>query len=156
MPLLKELTFFTDFLATARRRLRFSDLSRETLQVVRIEWRGDLVECDWLMRPGDQWDSHLSVHVAETNQTLQALRDALTVRETVFETFSAVSRAELRMYRPKPDYQCELMLSGSVSRMEEDSKRVASIAMRARLCGFHFILSEGVLQPMEALDGKST
>jgi hypothetical protein len=154
MPLLKELKYLTDFLATARKKLRFAELSRETLHVMRVEWKGDLVECDWLMRSSEPWDDGLPAGLAETNQTLQALRDALAVRSLVFEAFSAVSRAELRMFRIGAGHQLELMLSGSAARTEEEPRRVASIAMRARLCGFRFILSEGVLQAMESSGRK--
>ncbi len=103
------------------------------------------MECDWLMRPADQWDKDLPAHLARENQTLQALRDALSLRETIFKSFPAVITAELRMFRADPLHRLELMMTGSVSRSNETFERVASIAMRARLFGFHFNVEQGEL-----------
>ena len=96
---MKELLHAADFLGRVRRRLRFGALSREPLLLLRFEWKGDSVECDWLMRPPDPWDKDLPEHLAKENQTLQALRDALSLREVIFESFPAVINAELRMFR---------------------------------------------------------
>lgn len=126
--------------------MRAGEFSREPVQLLRIEWRGDSVECDWLMRPPDSWDVDLPPHMARENQTLQALRDALTLRNTIFKWFPSVVKAELRMFRLDADQQLELMMTGSVARTNEVFERVASVVMRAKLCGFHFNLSAGVLE----------
>lgn len=143
---MKALSDVADFLRKARRRLRFGALSREPLLLLRFEWKSDSVACDWLMRPADRWDKDLPVHVARENQTLQALRDALSLREEVFRLFPAVMSAELRMFRADADRRLELVMTGSVSRSNGAFERVASVAMRARLCGFQFTLDEGVLE----------
>ena len=135
---MKELLDAADFLGRARRRMRFGEFSREPLKLLRLEWRGDAVECDWLMRPADPWDVDLPTHLAEENQTLQALRDALRLRDIVFKSFPGVNNAELRMFRVGADHSPELVMTGSVNRSNEVFERVASIAMRARLCGFRF------------------
>jgi hypothetical protein len=145
---MKALSDAASFLRKARRKLRFGALSREPLLLLRFEWKGDSVECDWLMRPADRWDKDLPVHVARENQTLQALRDALNLREEVFKAFPAVVNAELHMFRADADRRLELVMTGSVSRANGAFERVASLAMRARLCGFHFTLDEGVLAKM--------
>jgi hypothetical protein len=143
---MKELLDAADFLGKARRRLRFGALSREPMLLLRFEWKGDSVECDWLMRPPDPWDKDLPEHLARENQTQQALRDALSLRELVFKAFPAVMNAELRMFRADANRNLELVMRGSVSRSNVAFERVASVAMRAMLCGFQFTLAEGVLE----------
>ena len=142
-PLMKELLDAADFLSRARRRLRFRSLIAGTAHAVAVRVERRLVECDWLMRPADPWDKDLPAHLARENQTLQALRDALTLREVVFKSFPAVVNATLRMFRADSDHRLELVMTGNVNRSNEAFERVASVAMRARLCGFHFNLEEG-------------
>lgn len=145
---MRELQDAADFLSKARRRLRFGALSREPLLLLRFEWKGDSVDCDWLMRPADRWDKNLPLPLARENQTLQALRDALSLRELVFKSFPAVTNAELRMFRADADRRLELVMRGRVNRSNNAIERVSSVAMRARLCGFQFTLAEGVLERM--------
>jgi hypothetical protein len=133
------------FVRGARKRLRTGEYSREPLTLLRLEWRPECVECDWLMRPADPWDADLPPRLARENETLQALRDALDLRRMIFHSFPAAMTAELRMYRDGGD-ELELMMTGSVSRTNEVLERVASVVMRARLCGFHFTLTSGGLQ----------
>jgi hypothetical protein len=140
---MKELHYLSQFLGKARHQMRSGTYSREPLTLLRMEWKGDLVECDWLMRSPDPWDRDLPVHLAMENQTLQALRDALNLRELVFRSFPAVINADLRMFRANDEHQLELVMRGSISRCDEVLHRVASVAMRAKLCGFHFKLAEG-------------
>lgn len=147
---MKELLDVADFLGRVRRKLRFGALSREPLLLLRIEWKGDSVECDWLMRPTDRWDKELPVPLARENQTLQALRDALNLRELVFKSFPAVMTAELSMFRADADRRLDLVMKGSVNRTNDSFERVTSVAMRAKLCGFRFSLKEGALERMTA------
>ncbi len=134
------------FVRRAHQKMRTGEFSREPVKLLRIEWTADSVECDWLMRPSDLWDVDLPPHLARENQTLQALRDALTLRNTIFKWFPSVVKAELRMFRIDANQQLELMMTGSVARTNEVFERVASVVMRARLCGFQFNLSAGVLE----------
>lgn len=140
---MRELFETAAFLGRARNKMRLGAYSREPLMLLRVGWKGDSVECDWLMRPADPWDRDLPIHLAKENQTLQALQDALNLREIVFRSFPAVMHADLRMFRAGDDHQLELVMRGSISRSNEVLYRVASIAMRAKLCGFQFILAEG-------------
>jgi hypothetical protein len=128
--------------------MRFGSFSREPLLLLRVEWKGDTVACDWLMRPSDPWDRYLPDHVARENQTLQALRDALNLRETVFKCFPAVTNAELRMFRACAEHRLELLMTGSISRSNEVLHRVPSVTMRAKLCGFNFTLADGALKSL--------
>jgi hypothetical protein len=148
---MKNLLDAADFLRRARRKMRYGEFSREPLELLRLEWKGNALECDWLMRPVDRWDVDLPARVVEENRTLQALRDALRLRNIVFESFPRVDNAELRMFRIGADNLPELVMSGSVVRTNEIFERVASIAMRARLCGFRFTQGDGSLQRMTSL-----
>jgi len=145
---MRELLNAADCLCRVRRRMRFGEFSREPLRLLRLEWKGDSVECDWLMRPADPWDVDLPKRLAEEHQTLQALRDALSLRDVVFQSFPGVNSAELRMFREGADHCPELMMTGSVNRSNEIYPRVASVAMRAMLCGFRFSMARGVLESM--------
>jgi hypothetical protein len=64
----------------------------------------------------------------------------------IFTSFPSIIKAELEMYRVDADHQLELMLTGSVARTNEVLERVASIVMRAKLCGFQFTLASGALE----------
>ena len=109
------------------------------------------MECDWLMRPSDPWDKDLPEHLAKENQTLQALRDAMSLREVIFESFPAVINAELRMFRADGEHRLELVMTGKVNRNNDVFERVASVAMRAKLCGFHFTLKAGEMETLTAV-----
>ena len=124
-PLMKELLHGADFLGRVRRRLRYGALSLEPLLLLRFEWRRDSMECDWMMRPPDRWDKDLPAHVAKDNDTLQALRDALTLRELIFESFPAVNNAELRMFRADAEHRLELVMTGRVNPDSDAFERVA-------------------------------
>ncbi|HTW78185.1 MAG TPA: hypothetical protein VME23_01450 [Terracidiphilus sp.] len=142
---MRVLTEIANFLRGTRRQLRSGELSREPLQLLRVEWKGDLLECDWLMRPVDPWDKYLPPELAAENQTLQALRDALKLRAIIFRSFPAVGLAHLRMFRAGRNHQLELVMTGSVNRLDEEFHRVPSVMMRAKMCGFRFAVAEGAM-----------
>lgn len=141
----------SNFVSLTARKMRFGELSREPLTLLRLEWKVDSVECDWLMRSNDPWDICLPHHLARENQALQALRDALDLRESIFRCFPAIAHACLRMFRVDRERQLELVMTGSVSRANDVLHRVPSVAMRAKLCGFSFTLAEGDLKSMVPL-----
>jgi hypothetical protein len=143
---MKSLRNAAEFVRSARKKLRVGEHSREPFKLLRVEWRAECVECDWLMRAADPWDVDLPPRLARENETLQALRDALELRKMIFNSFPSVMKAELRMYRVDADHQHELMMTGSVARTNEVLERVASIVMRAKLCGFQFTLASGALE----------
>lgn len=134
------------FLERIRKDLRFGEYSREDLKLLRIQWTSGKVECDWLMRRPDAWDRDIPAHAAKENQTLQALRDALDLRNAIFRSFPDANTAELRMFDCGQTGEFELVMSGSLTRENEIYHRIPSVAMRARLCGFQFTLAEGVLE----------
>ena len=143
---MKILIDIAKFLRRTRRQLRAGELTREPFQLLRVEWKGDLLECDWLMRPVDPWDKYLPLELAAENQTLQALRDALKLRDLIFRSFPAVGLARLRMFRADKSHRLELVMTGSVNRWDEEFHRVPSVMMRAKMCGFHFTVMEGAIR----------
>jgi hypothetical protein len=148
---MKELLQAAELLRKARRKLSQGQYSREPLQLIRIEWKRHSVECDWLMRPPDPWDVDLPADLARQNQTHQALKDALSLRDAIFDSFPAARNADLCMYRVDAEEQLELVMTGSVSRSNEVLQRVASLVMRARLCGFNFTLGSGGLESLRSI-----
>jgi hypothetical protein len=138
-----------EFVRRFRTKSQFDDLSRASLDLLRVEIRGELAECEWVARPRDPWDANLRADIVERNESMQALRDAITVRKLLFQVLPELQGVELRVYRRSPREELELIVSGQVTPGEEPPKTVRSLAMRAKLLGLRFWMNEGVL---EALD----
>ena len=136
------------FIRSLRIQMRFGALSRAPLRLLRLELQGDVVECEWMARPPDPWDADLPPAIGEHNASLQALEDALAVRELLFYLLPGVDGAIFRVYRPSTHDQPELIITGTVTR-EDPNVKVLSLAMRAKLCGFRFWLDEGILGTLQ-------
>lgn len=136
-----------------RRQLRFGDRSRLPLKLLRLELREDFAECEWMARPHDPWDSDLPAHVREQNETWQALRDTLSVRDALFVSMPQVQRARLRVYRQQQAAEPDLIITGIVSREDEPPPRLSSIVMRAKLYGLQFNLSDGSFEALTIKPG---
>jgi hypothetical protein len=143
-PILETVEFFH----ALRSQMRFGEFSRLPLRVHRFEIVEDAAECEWFMRPPDQWDIHLPPRIQQEHLTEQALRDGIKIRELIFRGFPEVQRAGLRMYREIEGTSPELMMMGEVERETSGLGSVASLVMRARLYGFRFSLTGGVLEKM--------
>jgi hypothetical protein len=141
-----------EFLHAIRIQMRFGELSRLPIRVRRIEISEDCAECDWIMRPPDPWDRWLPTRRQQEQLTEQALLDALKIRELVFRGFPQVQRAGLRMYREHAGAADELMMIGDVERETHRFREVASLVMRAKLYGFRFSLTGGVLVRLVSAD----
>jgi hypothetical protein len=128
--------------------MRFGELSRAPLQLLRLEWRGDFAECDWMARPADEWDRDLPRQVSDGNFSEQALRDAMAIRELLFDALPGVDTASLRVFRPSPGGANDLIITGTVARGEQIPRNVSSTAMRAKLLGFQFWFQDGFLETM--------
>jgi hypothetical protein len=116
------------------------------LQLRRCRVALGVAECDWIMRPPDPWDIHLPIRVRQEHITLQALRDALKMRELIFRAFPRVQMADLRTYRETQGEEPALMMVGAVRRETVVSRRIVSLVMQAKLFGFHFSLEDGALE----------
>ena len=89
----KQLCDLRNFVLRLRVQLRFGRLSRAPLQLLRLEWCGDHMNCDWLARPPDEWDRDLSQRVGDLNASMQALEDAIQMRELLFYVLNDISSA---------------------------------------------------------------
>ena len=125
--------------------MRQGSYSREQILLLRFEWKGDSVACDWMMRSPDPWDRGLDENVVKDNETLQALADAINLCEAIFKAFPAVTIVAVQGFRSDSDHRLELVISGNVNRDNELFPRIASTVMRARMCGFEFNLEDGRL-----------
>src|SRR5207244_9608083 len=101
--MIKQLCDIRNVITRLRVQLRFGRLSRAPLRLLRLEWRGSHVDCDWIARVHDQWDRDLSLRLSERNVTLQALEDAIIVRDLLFHSLNGISSATFRVYRQVGD-----------------------------------------------------
>ena len=143
-PILETFEFFH----AVRSQMRFGEFSRLPIRVHRFEILEDAAECEWFMRPPDPWDVPLPSRIQQEHMTEQALRDGIKIRELIFRGFPEIRRAGLRMYREIEGTSPELMMIGEVERETSGLGSVASLVMRARLYGFRFSLTGGVLEKM--------
>jgi hypothetical protein len=141
-----------DFVRGLRREMRFGEISRAPLRLLRLELSGESLACDWVARPADVWDESLSRLERERNVSEQVLRDAIRVRDLAFEALPQIESAALRAFRSSGAREPpELILSGTAGREAPPVFRVSSLVMRAKLYGFQFEMEAGILQ---ALRGK--
>jgi hypothetical protein len=147
--MIRQLCDLHNALIRFRVQMRFGRLSRAPLRLLRLEWSGGRIECDWVAREHDEWDADLRRPLSEANASLQALEDAMLVRELLFYTFPDLSSGTLRVYRQFGEESAELIIAGTVSKPEPSRWTVRSLAMQAKLCGFHFSLDNGKLNPIQ-------
>jgi hypothetical protein len=149
---MQQLWEVADFVRAMRRRMRFGEISRAPLKLLRVELRNDAVECDWIARPPDIWDSSLRRPVRDQNESLQTLLDAIGVRNLLFDALPKIDCSVLRAFRQPAREPPEMILLGTVSREMPEVHRVSSLVMRAKLYGFCFNLDDGVLRPLQMVD----
>jgi hypothetical protein len=117
---------------------------------LRLELEGESVECDWMARPPDPWDADLPRQTAEHHSSLQALEDAIAVRDLLFETLPEAQSAAFRVFRQTGREPPELIIGGTVTRDAGGRQEVSSLAMRAKLCGLRFRLEDGILEGLQS------
>jgi hypothetical protein len=136
-----------DFVRRLRREMRFGELSRAPLRLLRLELSGDRVACDWIARPPDVWDASLRQRERERKESEQTLLDAIRVRDLLFDALPQVESAVLRAFRSSAAREPpDLILTGTAGRETPPILRVSSLVMRAKLYGFQFELKDGILQ----------
>jgi hypothetical protein len=146
---MKALWEVVSFVRLMRARMRFGEFSRAPLRLLRVELRGREAECDWMARPPDVWDAGLRQPVKERNESLQALADAIAVRDLLFDALPHLDMAVLRAFRPSAAREPpELIIAGSVHRDDPEVYERASLVMRAKLSGFRFCLEGQRLEAM--------
>ncbi len=149
---MRQLWEVADFVRAMRRQLRFGELSRAPLRLLRVELREDAAECDWMLRPPDIWDDSLRRPTRDRNESLQALTDSISVRNLLFNALPKIDCAVLRAFRPPASEPPELVILGTVSREMPAVHRVSSLVMRAKLFGFCFCFEDGLLRPLQVGD----
>ena len=75
--LARQLFRASQFLSGLRVQMRFGELSRAPLHLVRLQMLDKVVECDWLARSPDSWDADLSRNVQQKHALLQSAPSAL-------------------------------------------------------------------------------
>jgi hypothetical protein len=128
-----------------RVQMRFGELTRAPLRMIRLELNAHEAKCDWVARSADPWDADLPIDIGRRHASLQALQDALDVRQLLFEVLPDVNVAHLRIYRESSNRGREMIISGQVHRNTPSFRRVRSTAMRAKLLGFRFSLEDEIL-----------
>jgi hypothetical protein len=154
----KGLLHVADFVRKLRAQMRFGELSRAPLRLLRLQLWPETAECDWMARSCDEWDAALPRRERERRASFQALQDALAIREMLFGVLPGVRSAELKSFRQSDRQSAreppELVIFGTVTREAVPVEKVASPVMRAKLYGFRFFLDDGVLKRMEVGDGN--
>jgi hypothetical protein len=140
LRLADQLCNVSHFLCRLRRQLRYGELSRAPLTLLRLQLFADTIECDWLARPPDAWDADLPGRVGMRHASLQTLRDAIDVRSVLFHSFPSMEAAYLRVFRQSRGRDREMIVTGYVQRNDNSSRWVHSLTMRARNLGFRFNL----------------
>lgn len=139
-----------DFVRAMRRQMRFGQLSRAPLRLLRFELRGPAAECDWVARPADEWDAGLPERIGNGNASRQALQDAIAVRELLFDALPGIETALFRVFRQSVAGTLELIITGMVDREQEARRNTRSLAKQAKVLGFQFWLEDGTLECLES------
>lgn len=149
--LAKRLCDVSLFVQRLRLQMRFGELTRAPLQLIRFQMKESVAECDWLSRLPDPWDADLHPEIAQRHASLQALKDAVDVRSFLFYLLPDIDAAYLRIYRRRSTCDRDLVIGGHVQRMERSFRAVHSTAMRAKLLGFRFSMQNGILSTMKEI-----
>jgi hypothetical protein len=144
--LFDQLTRASHFLRDIRYRLRHGELSRAPLKMLRFQVTESTAECDWMARPADPWDVDLPASVRLRHASLQAIKDAISVRALLFEAFPKAESAEVRVFRETEDFTREMVISGYLHRNDNTGRHVNSIIMRAKVLGFRFRMEGEILR----------
>jgi hypothetical protein len=145
---MRQLWDISNFVRGLRIQLRFGELSRAPLRLLRLELYGETVECDWVARPADPWDMDLAPSVNERHASAQALEDAIAIRELLFRLLPDAQAGVLRVFRHGGERDLDLIISGTVAREQLATRHFHSVAMRAKLLGLQFWLEDGNLAAM--------
>src|SRR5260370_24636158 len=87
-----------EFIRTLRVRLRFGELSRAPLRLLRLEVCSDAATCEWTARPSDPWDAFIPPVVRKDNETFQAMPDTVRVRQWLFSTLPPIHRHHFQLH----------------------------------------------------------
>ena len=148
--LAEQLRRVSQFLQGLHVQMRFGELSRAPITLLRFQMVDKIVECDWLARSLDPWDEDLSRNVQQRHASLQSLRDAIDVRALLFDLMPQMETAYLRAYRESQNYERELIIEGFAQRNDHAARNVHSLVMRAKILGFRFDIKGNALHSISA------
>ena len=148
MQVMKRILAIGYFIRSFRVQMRFGELSRAPLKLLRFQVQDDVADCDWLARSADPWDADFPSEVGERHVSEQALQDAIVIRELLFCTLPGVNTAVLRIFRHSSSGDPELIIAGVVARENQAMRYLFSLAMRAKLLGLQFLLENGILMAL--------
>jgi hypothetical protein len=146
VSLVKQVFDIGYFFRALQVQMRFGDLSRAPLRLLRLELRGDTAECDWIARAADQWDGDIPRQARGENVSTQALEDAIAVRKLLFTSLPGVEKALFRVFRESAAGEVELIITGTVTREQQAARNISSLVMRAKLLGLQFWIEDGILE----------
>jgi hypothetical protein len=149
---MKQLWQAAGFLRAVKAQLRFGEISRAPLRLMRLQMQEETFECDWIARPVDSWEMNLPHREREKKASAQALEDAMKLRDMLFGLIPEIRVAVLRVFRQSAREPPRLIIAGSVTQQLPAVKKVKSPVQRARLYGFRFWMNDGVLVPLESVD----
>jgi hypothetical protein len=144
--LVKHLFRASEFMRGLRIRMRFGQLSRARLGLLRLQMIDSAVECEWMARSPDPWDADLSRSVQQRHASIQTLRDAIDVRALLFDLMPQMETLYLRTYRRCSDHERELIIEGYAQRNDHAARNVHSLVMRAKILGFRFDIDGNALR----------
>jgi hypothetical protein len=150
MTLVKQVFDIGYFVRALHVQMRFGELSRAPLKLLRLEFGGNAVKCDWMARAADEWDAYIARHLSSENVSTQALQDAIAIRDLLFCALPGIDSASLRVFRQSIVGDPELVITGNVTREERGTRYVSSLAMRAKLLGLRFWLEDGILEALRS------
>jgi hypothetical protein len=150
--LTEQLSNVSLFLFRLRTQLRFGELTRAPLKLLRLQLVADVVECEWLARSPDIWDADLPARIGRRHSSLQTLRDAIDVRSLLFHAIPDADTVYFRIYRENAAHMREMVVTGCAQRNDNSARAVHSLAMRAKVLGFRFRLEDGILCKMPGDD----
>ena len=151
---MKHLIQVADFVRGLRARIRFGELSRAPLRMLRLQLCGDTAEISWVARPPDVWDATLPRRERDRLASSQALQDAIALRGMLFAVLTDVQAGEFRAFRQSAREPPHLIITGRVTREPPAVLRVTSPVMRPKLYGLYFHLDDGVLRPLAMEDSS--
>jgi hypothetical protein len=143
--LFRQLRRVRHFLSDLKRSLRYGELSRAPIRLLRFQIVGGIAECDWMARPHDPWDEDLPRRIQLRHASLQAIRDAIDIRMLLLDSFPDLETASVSVFRESANYTPEMILTGTVQRSDQSARNIHSLVMRAKILGFRFHLEDDAL-----------
>jgi hypothetical protein len=146
--LVEQFCNISQFLRGLKVKMRFGELSRAPLKLLNFQIFDEVVQCDWLARSPDPWDAGLSTRIQERHSSLQTIRDAIDVRALLFDVLPHAAAADFRVYRESSTNVREMIMTGCTHRVDNSSRCVHSLVMRAKILGFRFHMDGDALRSL--------